>query len=152
MLVAWSSLESLAARCSTALLAASLLVVVGCASAALVLSGVLVLGEIGGGLAAALGTVWLLSLRLADRRLAPGGTPVLVSTLAALLIEGRVFAELPLAAGVLLAAAPLLAWVGLIGSAGRLAPWQRAVLAAFATAVPAGTAVGLALAAAPQYE
>jgi hypothetical protein len=153
ILVGWGSLEGLAAHRSTAVLGPALLAVAGCTSAALLLSGSVVLGRISGGLTAALGAVWVLSWWLPDQALGRGGVSVLVATVAALLIEGRVYSFLPLEAAIALAAAPLLAWLAFAGPARRLASWQSALLAAVLCLVPAGVAVGLALRAAPgEYE
>jgi hypothetical protein len=149
VLFAWANLEALAARRSTAALSPSILVTAASTTVALLLSGSLVLAQIGAGLASALGIIWLLSWWLPDRSLSPGGIPVLVATLGALLIEGQVYAGLAPAAALLLVSAPLAAWLGFAGPAARLAPWQSALLSAFATLVPAGIAVGLVIAASP---
>jgi hypothetical protein len=90
---------------------------------------------------------------LPDRSLSRGGVPVLTATVAALLIVGCVYSSLPLAAALLLAAAPLAAWPAFAGPARRLAAWQSALLAAILCLVPAAVAVGLVLKAAPgEYE
>jgi hypothetical protein len=152
LLAAWLNLEALAARRSTAVVGPSLLVVAASAAAALLLSGSIVLGQLGGGLAAALGAVWVVSWWMPDLSLARGGIPVLVATVASLLIVGHVYAFLPASSAYLLAASPLAAWVGFVGPARRLAAWQSALLAAVATLIPAAVAVGLAIAASPGYE
>ncbi len=152
VLVVWGNLEALAAGRSTAVLGPPLLVVAASISAALLLSGCIVFGRIGGGLAAALGAVWVLSWWLPDRLLARGGSAVLVTAYAALLIDGHVYSFLPLSSAFLLAAAPLMAWLGFAGPARRLAPWQSSLLAAALALVPGAVAVGLALAASPVYE
>jgi hypothetical protein len=151
LLVVWASLEVLAARRSTAVLGPSLLVVAASAGASLLVSGSLVLGQLGLGLASTLAAVWVLSWWLPDRSMSRGGVPVLVASYAALLIEGHVYSALPLASAVLLAVAPLTAWAGFVGLS-RLAPWQGALLGAAATLVPAGVALGMAVAASPSYE
>jgi hypothetical protein len=152
MLAAWGNLEALAARRSMAVLGPSVLVVAVSAGAALLLSGSMVLGQLGLGLAAAVAAVWVLSLWQPDLFLSRGGIPVLVAAYGALLIEGHVYAGLPASSAYLLAAAPLAAWVGFVGPARRLAAWQSAVLSAAATLVPAAVSLGLAIAASPGYE
>jgi hypothetical protein len=152
VLTAWANLEALAARRSTAVLGPALLVVVACVAVALMLSGVIVLGQLAGGLAAALAVTWIVSWWLPDRSLGRGGVPVLVATVAALLIEGHVYAGLPASSAYLLAAAPLAAWVGSVGPMRRLSGWQAGLLNTIATLVPAAVAVGLAIAASPGYE
>jgi hypothetical protein len=149
VLVAWVGLETLAAGRSTAALGPSLLALAAASAAALLLSGSVVLGQIGGGLAAALGVVWIVSWWLPDRSLSRGGVPVLVATLAALLIEGQVYSGLAREAGLLLGTAPLVPWLAFAGPARRLATWQSALLATALVLLPAGVAVGLALQAAP---
>jgi hypothetical protein len=153
ILVAWLNLDGLATERATAILGPPLLVVAACTAAALLLSGSVVLGRIGGGLTAALGAVWVLSWWLPDRSLGRGGMPVLTATVATLLIEGHVYSSLPLTAAILLASAPLMAWLGFAGPARRLRPWQSALLAAVLVLVPAGVAVGVAVASSPgEYE
>jgi hypothetical protein len=151
MLAAWGNLEALAARRSMAVLGPSVLVVAASTGAALLLSGSMVLGQLGLGLAAAVAAIWVLSLWL-HLLLGRGGIPVLVAAYGALLIEGHVYAGLPASSAYLLAAAPLAAWVGFVGPARRLAAWQSALLSAVATLVPAAVALGLAIAASPGYE
>jgi hypothetical protein len=153
ILFAWTSLEGLATHRSTAVLGPALLVVAESTAAALLLSGSVVLGRVGGGLAAALGAVWVLSWWLPDQSLSRGGTPVLTATIAALLIVGVVYSGLGLAPAILLAAAPLAAWLGFAGPARRLASWQSALLAAILCLMPAAVAVALVLKASPgEYE
>jgi hypothetical protein len=152
LLVGWANLEALAARRSTATVGPAVLVVAAGAGAALLLSGSLVLGQIGLGLASALGAVWLLSCWMPGLSLGRGGVPVLVATFGALLIDGQVYAFLPRSSALILAAAPLMAWVASVGPARRLAGWKAALLGAFATLVPTAVAVGLAVAASPSYE
>ena len=151
LLGTWANLEALAARRATAVLGPSLLVVAASTGAALLLTGTLILGELGGGLAVALGVVWLLSIRKPDRSLSPGGITVLFATFAALLIEGHVYSGLPTAA-YLFAIAPMAAWLGFVGPARRWAGWKSALLSTIATLVPAAMALGLAIAASPIVE
>ena len=150
VLIAWTNVEALAAGRSTAVVVPALLVIGSGTAVAALLSGYAVLGQIAGGLTApAAGGVWVSSWWLPDRSLSRGGVPVLVASLAAFLIVGHVYANLPLASAVLLGAAPLAAWLAWVGPARRLAPWQSALLAAVLMLVPAGVAVGLAFGAAP---
>ena len=149
VLVAWMNLEALAAGRSTAVIGPSLLVLAAGTAFALIFSGSIVLGRMGGGLTAALGAVWVVSWWLHDRSLSRGGVPVLVVTVTALLLVGHIYSGLPLAAGFLLGAAPVMLWLAWVGPARRLAPWQSALLAAALVLVPVGVAVGLAFQAAP---
>ena len=74
---------------------------------------------------------------------------MLVVSVTALLIVGHIYSGLPLAAALLLGAAPLMLWLAWVGPARRLASWQSALLAAALVLVPAAVAVGLAFQAAP---
>jgi hypothetical protein len=152
LLAAWANLESLASRRSTAMLGPALLVVAASAGVALMMSGSLVLGQLGLGLASALAAAWVVSWWLRGPSLRRGGIPVLFATYGALLIVGHIYSGLPAPAAYLLAAAPLAAWVGFVGPTRRLAAWQATLLGALATLVPAAVAMGLAIAASPRYE
>jgi hypothetical protein len=145
VLLEWTSLENLASRRSTAVLGPALLVAAGCTGAALLMSGSLVLFQIGTGLAVALGAVWVLScgLRSWSLGLSPGAIPVLVATFAALLIDGRVYVGMPWASALLLGVAPLVPWLGFVWPMRRLAPWQAAIVSAVAAGVPAAIALVL---------
>jgi hypothetical protein len=123
----------------------ALLIAAGCIGAALLMAGSLVLFQIGTGMAAALGAVWVLAcgLRGWSLGLSPGAIPVLVATFAALLIEGRVYAGMPWASALLLGVAPVVSWLGFVGPARRLAPWQAAIVSVVATAVPGAIALVL---------
>jgi hypothetical protein len=135
-----------------AILGPSYLVAALGVAAALLLSGSLTLGQIGGGLATAVGVAWVASWWQPDLSPSRGGVAVLIATVAALLIEGHVYSGLPASSAYLLVAAPLAAWVALLGPTRRWAGWQSALLGAFATLVPSAIAVGLAIAASPGYE
>jgi hypothetical protein len=147
LLLSWANLEALAARLPGAVLGPALLLVAVGAAAALVLSGSLVLGQLGGALAAALAAVGVLSGRSVGLSLGGGGVAVLVATLGALLLEGHVYAALPASAACALAAAPAATWAGAVGPIRRAARWKAALVAAVATLVPVGLALGLVLAA-----
>jgi hypothetical protein len=148
LLFVWANLEPLAAARSTALAIPSLMVVAASTTAALFLSGSIVLGQIGAGLMAALAAVWVLSPWLSDRPFARGAIPVLVTTTTALLVTGHIYASLPFSAALLLGGASLASWAGCVGLARRLAAWQAASLGAAASLLIVTFALGLVIAAA----
>jgi hypothetical protein len=152
LLASWANLEALATRLSVPSLGLPVLAVVAGAGAVLVLSGSLVLGELGLALASSLGATWLLSLFWNDLSLARGGPPFLVATLGSLLLVGHVYAGLPTWPAVALLAAPLAIWSGFLGPLRRAATWKRTLLSLAATLALVGIAILLALSASPPYD
>jgi hypothetical protein len=146
ILISWVSLDAIAARITGVALAVPLLVATGGASAVLVLAHSIVLGQLGGGLAAVLGAAWLVSWWGSPLNLARGGVTVLVLVVAALVLEGHIYANLPASGAVLIAAAPLTLWVTRIGFIRRRAPWVVALVGAIAVLIPLGVAAGRLLA------
>lgn len=149
VLFCWANLEALASRASVAWLGSALLAVCASTAGALLLSGHFMGFQLAGGLAAALGTVWVTSLVIPALRLSRGGVPVLTATLAALLMLGNTYSSLPATSGLLLALAPVAAWAGWIGPVSRLAPWLSSLVALAAVVLPLAAALGFAYSASP---
>lgn len=144
-LAAWACVEALAARPVGPEVACALLVTAGGAAVALVLSHSLVLGQLAVALAAALA-----GARLAARGGWPAGyVPAALAVLTGLVLEGHVYASLPGAPALLLAAAPASAWLARLGPVRRRGAWAVASAATLAALVPVGVAVGLAVSASP---
>jgi hypothetical protein len=152
LLFCWANLEALACGASTAWLGPAILAVCASTAAALQLSGHFVGFQLAGGLATALGTVWVTSLVAPAMSLSRGGVPVLTATLAALLMLGNTYSSLPATSGVLLALAPVAAWVGWIGPVRRLAPWLSSLVALAAVGLPLVAALGFAFSASPSSD
>jgi hypothetical protein len=152
VLVAWAHLEALGKRVEGAALIWPLLVVAGGTSVVLLVSGSVVLSQLGLALTAALAAPVGASLGVALGRSTLGIIPVVLTVLTALVLNGHVYAGLPTSSALLLAAAPAGAWAARRGPARRGAPWLATLLAVVATLVPIGAALGFALAASPSYE
>ncbi len=147
ILLSWGNLERLASKSQGAAFAVPLLAFAGGAAAFLLLSGSMVLGRLGGALAAALLGAWITSWRGSPISLARGAIPVVVTLLAALILEGHVYAQAaPVGVG-LVCASPLLIWVTRIRAIRNLLPWQTGLIGAVVVLIPIGVAMGLALAA-----
>jgi hypothetical protein len=147
-LLAWADLEALAAWAAGADVARALLITAAGAGPALLLSGSAVLGQLGAALAAALAAAWL-----ATRGRPPAGAvPVAAALLTALVLEGHVYAALPGASALLLAAAPAGVWLTRLGPVRRLGPRAVAALGSAAVLVPVAVAVGLAVSSSPSTE
>lgn len=118
------------------------------AALGLVLSGSAVLGQLAGVLAIGLGAAWLAS----GLRLIPGNLTVTSTLLAALVVEGFIYASLPASTGLLLAAAPASLWLTRVGPVQRLSPAFRRLLVAILTLIPVGLALALAVSESPSYD
>jgi hypothetical protein len=141
--LSWADLAVLSARPDRSDLLRALLITCGGAAAALPLSGFGMGGPLSAALAAALAAAWL-----AARGEVPAGyAPVAATVLTALVLEGFVYAVLPAASAVLLAAAPAATWLTRLGPVRRLGPWASAAVGGAAVLVPVAVAVGLAAAA-----
>jgi hypothetical protein len=60
-------------------------------------------------------------------------------------IEGHLYAELPAAGALLLAAAPSAAWIGSLTAVRKLAPWQVVCVRTAAVILPAAAALVIAI-------
>jgi hypothetical protein len=60
-------------------------------------------------------------------------------------IEGHLYAELPAASAILLAAAPSAAWLGSLTAVRKLAPWQIVCAQAAAVLIPTAAALVIAI-------
>jgi len=128
----------------------TLAVVATAAAAALVVSGTMAVGERAGAMAAACGACFVASRR---RRVDARGAVVPAGLLlAALLLNGVLLADLPVAAAVLLAIAPLAAWLpGVPGGSATRGPWAVVSRSAWVVAL-AGAGVALAVHASPPLD
>jgi len=117
LFLVWSVLEWRARQVAGMAQPLVFCLVAGGGAAALALGRSGVLGQMGGALSAALGPLVLLAL-LVPKRTAQGAIPVFVLVLAALVMSGYFFAELPATSAVLLCVAPLAAvrrwWPGAV--------------------------------------
>jgi hypothetical protein len=150
--VSWVLLERLFNRLSKGGIEWLLVLIAGSSAALLLVSGSLVLGQLGLVLAAVLGALALISWRAARPMLDRGALLVVLSVLTALVLDGHVYAFVPVSSALLLAASPLAAWVDKIGPARRLGPRGAAIVRGLAVMVPLAVAIGLALNASPSYE
>jgi len=145
VVLSWANLETLAVRIKGAAFMVPLLAWVGGASAVLLLSGSMVLGRLGGALAAALFGAWTVSWRNSPINLARGVLAVVIVTLAALLLEGHVYAQATTVGVGLIAVAPLLLWITPLGPIQNRRPWLATLLGTVVVLIPIGIATGLAL-------
>jgi len=114
----------------------------------LVISGWMLLGQAAGGLAAAAGAAFLLAGRFPAA--AGSAVPVAALLLGFLCLDGVLYAELPRAAALLLAAAPLGAWAPVPGREAR--PLRAAAVRVALVALLAGAAVAVAVVASPPMD
>jgi len=105
----------------------------------------MVLGRLGGALAAALFGAWTVSWRNSPINLARGVLAVVIVTLAALLLEGHVYAQATTVGVGLIAVAPLLLWITPLGPIQNRRPWLATLLGTVVVLIPIGIATGLAL-------
>ncbi|AGA29577.1 hypothetical protein [Singulisphaera acidiphila] len=112
------------------------------AGVVLVLANSVILFLLGGVLAVVLAT----SLLASGGQPTGGGVPVAAAVLTALVVEGYVYAFLPTAAALLLAASPATLWLIRLRPLHRLGPKSRATVAAGLVLVPVAIAIGLILA------
>jgi hypothetical protein len=127
---------------------AALAVTAGAAAASCVVSGWMLLGQAAGGLAAAAAACFLLAGRFPAS--AAGAVPVAALLLGGILLDGSLYAELPRASAVLLAAAPLGAWAP--APRGEVRPLRAALLRVGLVALLAGAALAVAVACSPPMD
>jgi hypothetical protein len=152
LLALWALLEGLAERRPGSSLPLVLWTTAAASSVSLVLSGSVVLGQLAGALAAALGALVVVSWWRPAAARFRGAPAVAAVALGGLWISGAVYSELPLASALLLAAAPVAAWEGEAPAVRRLKPWQATLARFLAALIPAAVAVAIAFAASPSFE
>ena len=108
----WYCLNALLERARGPSSPICLIITFGGVALVLGMSGSALLGQLGGAVAAALGAAALLAFWRPSFGLGRGATPVLVTLLAGLLLNGYFYAGLMLPCAALLALSPLAAWVG----------------------------------------
>ncbi|MEO6811680.1 MAG: hypothetical protein ABI353_21420 [Isosphaeraceae bacterium] len=149
VLVVWGLLDALGERLAGGSLTTVLALVAGGSSVVLVLTGSLVLGELAGVLTAAVVVSRFGSIGDSGPPSTRGLVAVVVVMLAGLLLAGRFYSETPTSAAVLLAVAPLAAWIDRLC---RLPAWTRALVRVLAVSLLVGLAIAIALAAVPGAE
>ena len=73
-----------------------------------------------------------------------GAVPVLIVLLTGLWLTAHFYAFLPALSALLLALAPMVIWLQVLGIMQRLLPWQRSLLSAVTALLPVALAVVLA--------
>jgi hypothetical protein len=141
----WVSLDALGRRVSGAGLGLILLVVTGAGSVALVVSRTAKLGQLCAALAAMAGAAVVVAWWKRRSSLGVAAAGVAAMLTGYLWIEGHLYAELPAASAILLAAAPSAAWLGFVPVVRKLAPWQTVSAQAAAVLVPAAAALVIAI-------
>lgn len=114
---------------------------------ALFLSGSALLAQQTGALGAAAGAAFLVALARPGWSGARGATAVAAALLPGLWLAGYFYSDLPAASALLLAAAPLAAWVSELPPLARARAWPRAWAAAGAVLLPVAAALACAAAA-----
>jgi hypothetical protein len=144
LLTLWTGADALAERRKGASLPLVFWLAATVASASLLVSGVAVISQLAGTLAATLGAAVVASWLRPELSFSRGPIAVPAALLAALCIGGVHLAELPPLTGLLLVLAPLAAWFAELGPLSRL-PARRAVLVRLAfVALPLALAFYLA--------
>lgn len=144
MIGTWTSLAALAKRLPAVSILPPLIVVAGGTSATCLLSGFAKFAQLGGVLTAVLAVCWLVSRWRRSLTLAAGSADVVAVFLAGLWLGGYFFAEMPIAAAVLLALSPSMAWLGEFKPVHKLGPRMRLGLLIAVTAVPVTISIFLA--------
>jgi hypothetical protein len=95
--------------------------------------------------------IWVISWFTPSLSFQRGATPVVVTVVGTLLLAGHVYSSTPVWSALLLAIAPMGAWVGRIGPARRLRPWLSVVIGLIAVVAFVAGAIGLALVVSPPF-
>jgi hypothetical protein len=130
LVVWWALMEPLAARYRGATLPLLLSAVAGAGAMVIADGGSQRLGLIEGAAAVALLVVALLALWLRELSLARGGVLTIAIVMLGLLVCGYLYADVKWPQVVILAVAPLLAWVGMVRMVRERRAWQRFVIVA----------------------
>ena len=154
-LALWSALGALVERARGALVPLALLVAAAAGGPIFVVSGSLLVGQLGGALAAALAPLPL-AVALRPGRATSGVVPPALLLLTGLSINGYFYVEpfdpvLSAASILLLAVAPAAAWIAWLRPL-RSRGWKATLTGALATALVVGAALLLAFLAAPEAD
>jgi hypothetical protein len=152
LFAAWVHLDWLAARVEGSRLLLPLLAVAGATAGILIAVEQATLAFLAVPLIAALAMAWVVSWFAPGISLARGGVPVVVLTLASLVIIAFMNSpagRLPRASALLLAASPLALWLTRMGPSRRLRAWQATLLGTLAILIPLAVAVVLVVRAIP---
>jgi hypothetical protein len=139
-----AAVELLARRAPERSLPLSLVVVCGGAGLAVLLSGSASVGQVGLSLAAVIAGAILAGALVSGGGAPHGAVTPIVIALAGVLVLGAFYAELSALNTVLLAVAPLGAWVGELPPLRRRAPWQRGLVHLAGVGVPVAIVLILA--------
>ncbi len=153
----WTSLEALGRRRAGLAREFLVLLSVASASAGVLLSGSLILAQLGGALAASLGAAGLAASlpsfarkpRMKVAESASGATAVVLSTV---LINGRFYAELSWTNALLFFLSLFGPWIAQTMATSRLSPRWRIIAEALSVLLPLAAALGLAFAASPSFD
>ena len=151
LLALWVGLEPLARRPGGPGVPLAWLVTAAGGSVALFLTRSALLGQLGGVLAASIGTLTVASWLRPQRSLS-GAVPVVAVLLASLWSVGLLYSEMPASCALLLAIAPLTAWITRLPRVRLLGGWRAALVCAAAAAVPVALALMIAVRSAPADE
>jgi hypothetical protein len=132
MLALWDGMERLVARLPGPALPLALCVVAGIAALLLGMSASVLLGQLAGGLAAALAVSSAVAVWQPAVSFARGTTPVVVVVLCGLSLNGYFYAELDWLGALLVPLSPLVVWIARVRPLRQLNPVPRAVVAATA--------------------
>jgi hypothetical protein len=145
----WIGLEVLSRQVSVRQLGVGLLITTLATSASLAISGSLQLGQLAGALAATVGGALAVTLFNPRLRLSGGALAVVVVIAGALMMDSHYYAFLPAPSGALLALSFLTPWFG--RWPGSMTDRKRTLVHLAAAFLPAAVAVGLAIAASPDW-
>ena len=148
-LLAWADVEVLAARCALADVLRALLITAGGTTVALVFAGSAVLPFLCAVLTAALAGGWLVVVRDGPPR---GWVTVALAVLTALVLDGSIYAFLPVPTALLLAAAPAMTWLTRLGPARRLGRWPALAFGTVSVLIPIAIAIAVAVALTPSLD
>ncbi len=136
VLIVWLCTATLARRQPSAAVPVVMTLVATATGMTILLSSWATLGMLGLSLAAALAGVSVVGLLWRGRHGAAGVVDVSVIMLAGMLISAVYFAQLTILHAVLLGAAPLLAWAGMLPGVRNWRPWKRVLLQTTLVAIP----------------
>lgn len=142
--VLWNTLERLATKRTGASLPLSLWLICAAASAAFVLSGSGLLGQLAVTLAAVFGAAVVLAWWAPGLSLASGTLTAFVPIYAGLLIQAYFYSELPIWSAILLYLAPFALWFGERRRIYFMKPWKAALARLLTIGAPLALAAAIA--------
>jgi hypothetical protein len=149
LLGVWVAVQTLSRHVSARVLSIGMLVTTIAASIALAVSGGFVLGQLQGAIASTLGAALVIALVNPSTSLSGGAIAVAIVVTSALLMSGHFYGDLPTPSAGLIALSFVTPW--LARWPGQVTARTRALAHVAAAVVPAAVAVGLAVAASPEW-